>query len=245
MTAHCHEPDELAILATLPEGDSRRRHLDRCPRCRALSMSYSEFLHDRSLPEGADPADAEARLTRTFRGEQARRKAANSDGRASFPGSVLPRSGRSFHWLLPSWRRPAFALAVVVMLAGTAYLGWEWTLHGHGPDVLRGGSPSPSVGSPGPSRQTTWLLPVERDPAGHPVLRWRSQPGADGYQVRLFGSDLSDFARIGPQVDTVLVLDPRILPPGAPSTGEIGWQVVAQRQGRPLAASPPAAVLLR
>ena len=245
MNAHCHEPAELAILAGLPEGDPRRWHLRECPRCQALSMSYAEFLHDRSLPEGADLTEAEARLGRALAGEQALRKTMGVGDRRGFPGLTLPQLGRSVRWLLPSWRRPAFAVAVVVMLAGTAYLGREWKLRDHGPDVLRGGSPSPPVGSPGSSQQTNWLLPVERDPAGHPVLRWRRQPGAEGYQVRLFGADLSDFARIGPQADTVLVLGPGVLPPGTPTTGEIGWQVIAQLRGRSFATSPPAALRLR
>lgn len=244
MTTRCHEPAELAILAALPEGDPRRRHLAECPRCQALLMSYSEFLHDSSLPEGADLASAESRLTQAFVTEQVHRRTARAQDRAGSPESALPRIGRPVRWPLRFGRRFAFATAVVVMLAGTAYLGWERMMRDHGPDVLRGGSPSPTAGSPGSSRQTTWLLPVSRDPAGRPVLRWRRQPEADGYQVRLFGPDLSDVARIGPQADTVLVLREGVLPPGSPLTGEIGWQVIALQQGRAFVTSPPALVRL-
>jgi len=245
MTAPCHGPAELEILAALPKGDPRREHLDECPRCQALLMTYSEFLHDRSAPEGSDLADAEVRLAHSFAKEQELRRASPPHDRVGVAKRPPPARPRSFRWLPISWPRPAFALAVAVMVAGLVYLGREWKHGDHGTDALRGESPSPRAGTPGPSRESTWLLSAERDPAGHPVLRWRSQPGADGYEIRLFGADLTDFARIGPQADTVLVLGPWVLPPSTPSTGEIGWQVIAQQHGRMVATSPPATVHLR
>jgi hypothetical protein len=62
-TERCPDTGEVAALASLPAGDPRRRHLENCPRCRALAHAFAEFEDpgDSSDLPGLAEADTELR----------------------------------------------------------------------------------------------------------------------------------------------------------------------------------------
>ncbi len=240
MDTRCFNEDEIADVLALDEGDPRKQHLETCAKCRALALVYLEFMQDRSIPAGSDPAGANRRLQSAFIDAQASGSASRDLSKARATARSGPPWERFISWLPLTLRRPALAAAAVVLLASAAYVGIGPRLAGERPGALRG-TPSPPEGS----ASSAWLLPVEADPSGHPLLRWRRVPGADAYEVRLFGADLSDFARLGPLSDTLLVLRPGVLPPEAAPRGTAGWQVVALQGGLEMAVSSPGTVTLR
>ncbi|MHC4946294.1 MAG: hypothetical protein ACYTG7_25045 [Planctomycetota bacterium] len=62
MTQRCFQADELGDLLDLTADDPRQKHLDACPRCRALLAEYKEFLEpSQEGAPGADLKGAEAR----------------------------------------------------------------------------------------------------------------------------------------------------------------------------------------
>jgi hypothetical protein len=245
MNTRCFDQDEIADVLDLEPGDPRRRHLEECPRCQALAMVFTEFMRDRSVPPGSDLEDANAQLLTAFEKEQGKEQSVGlaPEGMPASRGVVQHRTpwAQILPWLHAAGRRPVLAAAVVVLVAGTVYVSIERHSGSERPDVLRGAPPAPSTAAATSAR----LLPVEMDPAGNRVLRWRRVLGADAYQVRFFGADLSDFARIGPLADTLLVLSPGVLPAGSVAGATAGWQVVALQGGCELGVSPPGTVQLR
>jgi hypothetical protein len=246
MAIRCFDLEELAEVVGLEPSDPRRQHLEACPRCQALAMVFTEFLRDRSVPPESNPEDAAARLQAAFEEELSGGFApdhppARSSSPSPTQGSPRARITPRFPWLRATGLRPVLAAAVMVLVAGALYLNAEWRTGRDRSDVLRG---APST----PSRATatgSWLLPVETDATGIRILRWRAVPGADAYEVRFFGADLRDFARIGPLTDTLLVLRAGVLPSDSVSGPVAGWQVTALQEGQALAVSSSGTVHLR
>ncbi len=69
MKQRCHTPEEITALAELEPGDPRRAHVDACPRCQAVLLSFQEFLAAEPLPEGARPKLASKHLERVLQRE--------------------------------------------------------------------------------------------------------------------------------------------------------------------------------
>lgn len=218
MADGCYEVEQLAEIAVLSEGDARRAHLTHCPRCRARLAEYESFLRFPSEVAGADVQDADRRLAEVLATEIASR-ARCSD--ASFLGRIaarvsLPRSYR------------AWGVAAVVVIAGVITLS---LLGRHsGERVLRGHAPASGTSA------VTLLAPEKM--ADQIVLRWRKQSQADAYIIRLYHADLTDLARFGPIIDTVLVLHAGEVAGLAPADAVLGWSVSALRGGDEIAASP-------
>jgi hypothetical protein len=234
MTDPCFGPEQWDEILRLDPSDPRRSHLDTCPRCQARLLVYQEFLEDVSSPPGADPGDAAANLRTAF--EQELRSAALyrvSPGRERRDRTVPPERAARFRW--PRLRLP-WTLAAGVLVIGVLIAGLEIRSGRERIDVLRDLPERPSsVPSGGPDPIST----RERE-GGAIELHWRRAPGADGYRVRLFGSDLADLVQLGPVVDTLYVLHRDEIPGQAGRT--IGWQVAALAGGRPFATSRPGTV---
>jgi hypothetical protein len=232
MSDRCFELAELDEILRSDPSDSRRSHLETCPRCRARLLVYQEFQEDLSALPGADPGDAAIRLRAAF--DQELRRAARPEGfvESGRPATPLERVAR-LRWprLRVAWAFASVALVMVILYAGLEIR------HGRqSPDVLRD---LPERASPealsGPDPISTG-----EGSSGLVELRWRRARGAEGYRVRLFGPDLADLAQLGPVADTVLVLRREDVPGQTGRT--IGWQVAALRGGLPFAMSRPGTV---
>lgn len=55
--------EEIGAMTELPVGDSRRAHLEECPRCQGLAKSFVAFMAPVDVPVEADIADANTRLS--------------------------------------------------------------------------------------------------------------------------------------------------------------------------------------
>lgn len=62
MSEKCFTPDDFDYLLELPDGHEDLRHLDTCPECRSELDLYRSFLSRDNVPDGANLADANARL---------------------------------------------------------------------------------------------------------------------------------------------------------------------------------------
>src|SRR4051812_47241466 len=62
----CIDEQELGDVLALPQSDPQRRHVDECPRCRALAVSYRDFL-DPASEEALSYGSAEDRQLTEFR----------------------------------------------------------------------------------------------------------------------------------------------------------------------------------
>ena len=60
MKGECVRIEHMADIELLPADDPRRRHVESCPRCRAVYAAYRDFM----APAAADagPEQARARL---------------------------------------------------------------------------------------------------------------------------------------------------------------------------------------
>lgn len=59
MNSGCFKPDEFKGLAA---DDPRRAHLENCLRCRSVLKSFEVYRNVADVPDGAEVADAHARL---------------------------------------------------------------------------------------------------------------------------------------------------------------------------------------
>jgi hypothetical protein len=212
MTQRCFEFEELAVVLEQPVDDPRRRHVASCPRCRARMAEYEAFMRSEVLP-GSQPEDAEQRLRAAFDASLARVPRAR---RASW-------SERAIAALSAPSARPVWAAAAVVVVAGSLFL---WTRTPETPRVLRG------TGSEGASGSTFGQLLAEPQP-GRTMLKWSAVPGAEAYEVRLYGTNLVELQVVDAGTDTSVLVATE-LPPGE----VVLWRVFARAGGRDLAISP-------
>lgn len=198
----CYELDELLDAREAAASDPRRRHLEQCPRCRAALAEYLEFAEPGTLPRGADALDAGRRL-------DAFRKARLE------PGVIIR----------PWFRRPLTmmaGLAAVLMLAAGL------------PRFLsdQGAPPAEIILRDLGDQEFALTAEVTSLPTGDVHWTWQAVPGADAYEVRLFGGSLA-LLQAEPAGDALeLTLT-------APAEA-VAWQVVALRRGDELARSRPA-----
>jgi len=228
MRDRCFSPDEIETIPRLPSDSPERRHLEACPRCRALLLTYREFVEDLTAPDAADLQDAGERLRAAFRESMARTAGPTVRSRGlKVPRWIrhLPRRIGRASVLVPA----AAAILVVVGL----YAGIEYLREATGPDSLRGPSPSER----GAFEGAILLLDPRPIAVNGIELRWRSLPDVSSYEVVLFAADLKDLARLGPLSDTTCIVRRGDLLPEPPPGTVVGWQVVGLRDGAAVARS--------
>lgn len=217
----CIEPEEIATVLGLPPDDSRRRHLEECPRCASRLLLYQRFLSAAEAP-GADSEGADLKLEAAMR-EAIYGAAASAE---PAPPSLARRRSRANAW------RPVWAAAAALIVIAAALWWRPWS-----PDrtMLRSGEEGTGV-------RAVRLLEPERLDHGAIRLSWRSLNGADGYVIRIRDLDLEEIARFGPLPDTTFVLQRSMLPPGTGSP--VLWRVIALRSGDEIGRSGPASLEL-
>ena len=202
MTHPCFQVDELGDLLELGYDDPRRKHLDECPRCRALLTEYRGFMAPPTDAEGADLPDAEKRLTAFLK------------QKVQQDGSIAPPPSPSVRFFRRTSFRLVMAAAAVVFAVLTLM-----TYHDRQPPVsdeilLREGTGHGSFSEEGKVK----LLPLGKRADSKTGLRWHKVKGADAYRVRLFSVELEELAILGPVTETSLLLSseeiPKLAEPG-------------------------------
>jgi len=233
----CPPAESLPDIALLPLGDeqedSRRRHLERCPRCQARLADYRDFMAGTAPCPPRDLQAALATLDADLREAVAGEAVA---AEATRPDRARPRV-RSLH---PGFAHPlartAFALAALflILVALDAL-----------PDRpqrreirLRAGEDRPAAG-------TALGLEAPRPLSdGGLELSWRALPGADAYRLRLLAPDLGLLAERDCGSATWIRLTAAELAEARAAGAILVWQVEARAGGDPLAVSPPATFAL-
>ena len=230
----CIDEESLGDVLALPETDPRRRHVDECPRCRALVVSYRQFL-DPAPEETASYGSAEDRRLTEHRerlaGVPATRGSAatrdDADARAATPArpAGTPRS-----WgerLFGPALRPVWAIAAIVIAFGVMKIAPKSPPGVTAPPTLRGGA----------SRELATATPSYA--ANAVTLLWSANPEADHYQLRFFSTALAEIGRRDLGRDTSVTLATGDLPAAYAGGEAILWRVVAMKGGDELESSAP------
>lgn len=221
MTNPCLSLSDLLERDLWPADDPRRVHLEQCPRCQGLLLSYEAFVQPPDIPEGADLDDARARLTTDFRGLKTGRPA---PVRTSGPQPAETRAGL-FDTFMGFLVRPAFrfglgAAVVVLLLIGL-------------PQVIRSPRYDPDSRVLRNSEQTADLrgitTTIPQRQADRVLLRWQTTDEVDAYQVLFFDSGLTEIARFDAGLDTQLVLALDGLPVPSAEWDTLFWRVSGRR----------------
>ncbi len=210
---------DLGALAALPDGDPRVAAL--APHERAQLAAYREFLRMPDDLPATQVAEAERRLGAALD------EAMGLGAPARAVRSPAPTLGERFAgWFAPSLR-PAWAVAAVLMVAGGL---WFAGARDDGP-VMRG-------------REAAALIVTERAVAGAIELSWPAiEPGVR-YEVRVYGPDQEELARLDAGEATQLELAVARLEGRVPAGVRITYQVAALRDGDELALSRAAPLVL-
>lgn len=215
MTQRCFQAEELSDILDLEEADPRRRHLDECPRCRALLSEYRDFLKPPQEMPGTNLEDAGSRL----------REVLEREIREGEPSSPVKRiiESRTF--------RMVMAVAATICVIIIAYSFKEDRPPESDGIVLRE--------EPGAGREDEIALrPVQPLSEGAVKLSWRTAAGADAFKVYFFSAELEELAVLGPQTESSIVLQPGEIP-GLPGSGTLLlWRVGALKEGDEIASSP-------
>ncbi len=220
MEAHCIDVERIGEVVDLPEDHPRRRHAQVCPRCRSLLESYVEFMKAEPL-DGSRVENARPLLDARIR--EAAARWSPSESRTS----SLARD--------PWWRglfkpAPMLATAAVVMVA--AVFVWTSTRN-----------PEESVLRDDATQTTSFVpAPAEIDADGSMHLSWTPVPSADAYQVRIYGPDLVELARLPETAETSTVLARSVLPGDLPAALDLTWRVYALSGGDVIQESAPGSI---
>lgn len=209
MSERCLNLEELAGMTT---DDPRRVHLDACPRCQAVLKSFAEFMDPQDVPQGADVADAHARLAAALESEIT-------------PQENVVRPAPSF-WTPFRVRTLAAAAAVVIVAVGLSMFGSGWGpgngVLPHQEPVLRG------IGAPA----APFLCQLELLSGGRIQATWPGIAEATGYRVVVYDLDLKELEAFEAGSATHLMIQ---LPAGGAFC-----RVIALKDGDELGRSNPA-----
>ena len=250
MSDRCYQPEEFDGLLELEPDDEGRAHLCECARCHGRLLAYEEFLRDRSVPPGADPADASAHLDAAFAQErhslasqslpdsaEGGSVAARGAPRAEAPGAargLLEAAGRTLTSLKRPLRHPQVgwlpvsAAAAVVLIGVGMYGLLGWPPRPQGNDLLR--SVPPSRGTEAAAFE---IIEARISADGSIHVAWRPRAGADAYAVRLVDPEFETLAEFCPVTDAVLEIPAQDLASRGISGVPLAVQVVAFSQGQP------------
>ncbi len=221
METRCIESETIGEVAELAADHPMRRHVEDCPRCRNLWRSYHEFLRAEPVA-GFDTETARRTLDALI---------ASKVGEKRPPESR--RSSASFSIRLRGLLRPAPLIAAGAV-AVFAVVVWQQS---RGPEgiLLRSGS----------ATQSGALPPAEVRSDGSIHLSWAPVPGADAYQVRIYGPGLTEIYRHPAVAETSVVIDRSLLPSDLPPSLDLMWRVYALQAGDTIEVSEPGSIRIR
>jgi len=222
MRDDCMDIERIPDVLDLPEDDSRRRHVEGCPRCSVILASYRAFMREEAVA-GTDPENADARLTAFLASK------IGAPGQAAATAKNESVSKRLLSCFTQAVSlRPVWVSALLVIVAAGLWWWQPWT---QDRTVLRGSTPAALP-------QPLGLKAPEKLSGGATRLEWTPMTGADSYQVCIYDRDLKMVSRLRPAHETTLVVDRSMLPADAPST--LIWRVVALERGDEIGWSDPA-----
>ncbi len=219
MTHDCVDAAHIAEIIDLPADDPMRRHADTCPRCRTVLASYRAFMQAEVDPDaGIDSARA------TLDTWIDSRPVPRGPAPESMPARGVP--------FIRRFLRPVPVLATVAALVLVAVF--------LRPSPERETSALRGVADSTPS--SIALQPATFRADGSIVLAWNAVAGADHYEVRIYGPDLTDVFRAGTEGTTIVVAR-AALPADLPAHYDLTWRVVAMKNGDAIDTSAPGSIL--
>jgi hypothetical protein len=221
MQTECIDGERIAEVSDLPADHPLRRHVADCPRCRNLLRSYQKFVL--AEPVAGFAGDAALRTLDALIASKVGERSA-----ASRPAQSTSR------FSLRGFLRPVPLLAAAAVCALVAVVVWRQS---QGPDdiLLRNESPSPAAA----------LAPAEVRPDGSILLSWTAVPGADAYQVRIYGPGFTEVYRHPDVAETSAVIDRSSLPSDLPPQLDLLWRVYALQSGDVVQVSDPGSIRTR
>lgn len=222
MSTRCIESERIGEVAELPADHPLRRHVEECPRCRNLLRSYQTFL--RAEPVAGFGIDAERRKLDKLISSKVSEKRPEASR----------HSPTGFGSMLRGLVRPVPLIAVGAVLVLAAVVVWR---QARGPEdiLLRSG----------PTSQTAALPLADVRPDGSIHLSWTAVPGADAYQVRIYGPNLTEIYRHPEVAETSIVIDRSLLPSDLPPKLDLMWRVYALQAGDIIEVSEPGSIRVR
>ncbi len=216
----CPRIEELADIADLVADDPRRRHVEKCPRCRSRLSTCREFLAGRGECEAGQLDRALDSL-----GTDLDREIFGKDVRP-----VAPTSPPRLRWRSP-FVRGGLAVAASILLF-FALDGARETI-GPGEIRLRSDRPDPETGE----LVLEATLPLAD---GGLEFNWRPLAGADGYRLEILDARLEPLAALPVTPGHSLALSADQLREILPESCDFVWVVVALRGEDTILRSAPA-----
>jgi len=212
MADKCYKPGDFDRLLDLADGHADLGHMETCLDCRTQLDLYRSFLDRELVPEGADLADANARL-----GAFLEREIGPAIEAGPSPKSAPRR------WDVRRWS-PVLVAACLVCVAIFVRYGDEGNMTDPS-GVVRDLSTSTSA------LETSLTFSNDRF-----VLAWAGTAEATNYQVVFQDAALTELHRIDAGPDLQIHLD-RADFPWLQGSGPVFWYVTAQRDGDNIARS--------
>jgi hypothetical protein len=230
----CIDEQALGDVLALPQSDPRRRHVDECPRCRALAVSYREFLDPSEevgsygSAEDSQLTDFREHLTGVASAPAGPTRLHDANARAAAPARGTDGEPRSWsERLFAPALRPVWAIAAIVIAFGVMRIAPQSPPGSATAPVLRGGS----------AHELATATPSYA--ANRVTLVWSAHPEADRYQLRFFSTALAEIGRRDLGRDTSVTLAIGDLPAAYAGGETILWRVVALKAGDELESSAP------
>lgn len=232
----CVEEHALGEVLALPESDPQRRHLDECPRCRALVTSYRQFLEPSREDQASYGTHEEERMNATrskMFGVPAHAVgfAAGAHHGPKPPPEISELASPKRDWrhrLFGPTMRPVWGFAAVILAFGILRLAPRPQPEA---PVLRGGA------------STQILLGTPQYlPDGSVTLSWPSHNEADRYELRFYSTALAELSRRDAGLDTMVTITPTNLPDVYQRGEPVLYRVVAIHGGDDLSTSAPGTI---
>jgi len=229
MDEQCPDLTTIEDIHSLPGNSPQRKHIEKCPRCRALWKSYQTFMAGNDAPATARVAEAEQKMSDFLTQEIF--NSADQTTQGTTPKTILR--------IKPWWQRSARSAPRTGLLTAAvlvAVIGLSTFLSQNNSQInevrQRGENNYP--------QQTYPAGTVMVSETGLMTLTWSKMSDVKTYQVVLFNIDLDEFHRLKPVPETKTALAPEILDK---QTDPVFWTVIGLADDRELARTRMSALI--